>query len=211
MELGWSKLGKARKAFVVLGAFLVTFSLGLGAGRFTAPVKVVEKEKLVEKKVTDTSSSGTYTEHGKKDELVKKDVQKEQKITRHKHEEIKPDGTKVIDTTTTVDTGTADKTTKTTIDDNNVKIAVDEHSHTEDDKTVEKSKEVTYARSNWHVSLLAGVDLNTQGWVPQLNTPPGLVFGAEVERRLFWNLWGGAWALKLPSTFAAGVKGSLEF
>lgn len=191
-------------------AVLVLFALGYGAGRFTAPVKVVEKTKLVERLVTDTSQQTKAQTNDKKDEQTQVAKKQRRHVERTFKEIVHPDGTKEITANTTVDTGNSEVEKKNDHEEKQVQVQQVTKQHQDLDLHLEQSKETTYARANWRVSALVGLDVGALKLDPlTVNSP--LVYGAEIERRIIWNAWGGAWALRLPDAFVLGAKASLEF
>jgi hypothetical protein len=189
------------------------FALGFGAARYTTPVKVVEKEKLVEKLVTDKSQTTAAQSNEKKDDTSRVAKKERKHIERDVDTIIRPDGTKEIKKKTIIDTGNSEVAQNNVHEEKQSQVQQQSQEHQKLELTEEKSKETTYARPGLRISLLLGADLGKLKFdpLPKLAEVPGPVFGVEVEKRMFLNVWAGAWAMKLPETFAGGVKASLEF
>ena len=158
-------------------------ALGYGFGRFTAPSKVIEIEKIrtieIEKIVE-----------------IEKEVIKEVTVEN-----------KNINTTTTI-TEYPDgrkETVITVVDLTTIGIEKDTEKDTERDmekdttSSIDKTKITIYKKTQWKLTGLAGFELGN--WT----TP---VYGALIEKRILGPIYVGGWAL---SNKTIGVGLSFEF
>jgi len=200
-------VSKLKKFGIGALAVLLVFGAGYGAARFTTPVKIVEK--VVADKKTDTNQKTDTQSDTKKNE--QKQVTKHERKHRERvtHTVEKPDGTKDTTTTVTEDTGIDQKTTKNEHQDTNTQAKQDTKTHQEEH--IESEKTTTYKRPSLMITGLAGMSLGSlgrQGLLEHLENPD-FVFGGVVQKRLFWNVWGGAFYLSKDTTF--GLAASLQF
>jgi hypothetical protein len=203
-------MDKLKRIGCILLATLLVFGLGYGAGRFAHPAKVVVTEKKIENDKKDTEQKKDVQAEQKKSEVVATKRKQRRHVEIDRKEIIHPDGSKEITTKTTSDTGTTDTKRDTSKIDTTLHTQEDLKSKEEHSITTEKKTETTYSRPGWRVSALVGLDVGAvgrQGLSLSLAAPK-IVFGAKVERRLFWNVWAGPWAL---SSGQAGASASLEF
>lgn len=165
------------------------------SGRYTAPVKIVEKrvevtvEKLVEvEKKTDTT---------KIDEELNKHTHKERTV------EIKPDGTQVVKETT--DTNTEKNTKEVEVKYVDREVVVEKKIEVTVEKIVESGK------PDWTVTARVGVDINRL-LNPSVVNP--ILVGVEIDRRIIGPFKAGVWVQE-NVTFntwpTAGVAVSAEF
>jgi hypothetical protein len=139
-----------------IGVGLIVAALFFALGRYTSPSKVIVQTKTVTVE-------------------VEKEKQ-EQNIKTQTTETIKPDGTKVISSTT-------DTSTQTNIDTN-----INTNSST--------TKETTYAKDGITLSALAGLDVT--------NPTRGLIYGASISRPLLGPITTGLWGMT-NGTFGVSI------
>jgi len=172
-----------RKILIGAGFALALVAAFLG-GRFSRPVKVVEKVKVE-----------TKTEYV--DRWKEKIVYVEAKTTT-KHVETrtekKPTGevivTRVEDSgSETKKSGTEDKAGESA-----AKVA-----------TVSETEKVTdYGRPGWRVSAMGA-------WSPGLTLGTPQLWGLEVQRRLFWTIWAGGVGIRVADRTYLGLSVGMEF
>lgn len=154
------------------------------AGRFTGPVKVVEKVKVE-----------TKTEYV--DRWKEKIVYVEAKTTKRHVEtrtEKKPTGEVIV--TRVEDSGSETK-----------KSGTEDKAGESAGKTAsvsESSKVTEYGRPGWRVSAMGA-------WDPgrPLGTPD--LLGLEAQRRLFWTLWAGPVVFRVADRTYLGLSLALEW
>lgn len=167
------ELTRTQKVSVVVVSLAASFA----AGRFATPAKVVIKTETVtvEKLVKDDKSN------------IKVKSDKHYKTV--KTETTKPDGTKVVTSTTTIDDGTI-KDTK--VDDN-----------TNDTVNTDTKSEKTVVNNTGRVTISALAGISPFSLVPQ--TP---FYGAQVQRNLLGPVVVGVFGL---NTGQAGISLGLQF
>ena len=161
---------------LILGAF--------GAGRLSAPSKVVEVEKIVEKVVEKVVVQ---------EKVVEKIVYKEAKREKTRTETTttkSPDGTETTRTTEETETHTD---THVDSDKTNEKIVIVEK---EVEKIVEKEKLIESKKPGWRIGAGVGVSVPSLLGHQQLGVPglQGAVIQVEADRRVVGPFWMGVFA-----------------
>ncbi len=195
-EIG-NKLGQNRRWLVIVGVVLA-LAASFGAGRYTTPTKIVEKEKIV----TVTVEKVVTVDHVVEQKVY---VEVEKAQTHKETVEVKaPDGTittKIVEDTK-VDTQKTDTDTKVadkTVTDDVQKVNV-----------VEKEKTTTNAKPDWHLRVDVGAGAR---FVGQLT--PTLMLGVGAERRILGPVFMGLWVnttlnLLAPQTPPYGINAGLS-
>lgn len=187
-----------RKQMLVGGvAVLGVFGAGFGLARYTTPERVEVK----------TLEKTTYVEVEKKTETEVKheeraaQVQTQQRVRREERTVARPDGTVETTRTETIDTDHAEKEQVAQV----VRREATEERAVQVQQERQHSSVVEMAKPKWRAGALVGVDL---GRALKADLGGSLVYGGELERRLFGPVHGGVWAL---SNGTGGVKLSVEF
>ena len=160
---------KAIAILICLGLLILAY---LG-GKYSAPSKVVEVTKTIEKKVIDEQLTQQMIDNAKKEweASIHKDVVT---VTKVEYSESGKPKSRITETKIVIDKVESEK-----VEDKKFTVTIaDKKESTE--KSIEIKKEVTYERPGWRVAALAGV---------ALDRPGQLIFSGTASRRL----WGSSW------------------
>jgi len=180
--------------------------------RPTPPEKVIERVEIIQVTKVDTRINeliNTVDSLNKKLSEVRSSQVKES-YRKWEKEETKPDGTRLVDKGEEHNIDSVVKEEKTLTEVRVVEVekqvVVTQTVNTETKTVTEKI--VESSPRNWRVSPMVGVGFDVKSG-PTFN---GVVYGASAERRVFKNVWVGAWGLGNSQIGGiVGVKASIEF
>lgn len=182
-----------KKWLTHIGVGVIALLIGVGVGRYTAPVKVIESERIVYKAESKAEV--------KKDtnEAVKEAI-KDNSNTKTKYVNIyikKPSGEVMIIREKDTETQAALDTLKESIK----KEALVAKQETKAEAVKETKKEIVYQRDNWLLSAKVGSKLDE---IHFTNPASSLVFGAELKYRIVGPVWLGVGASTNKEVFITG-------
>jgi hypothetical protein len=172
-----------RKALILAGVEVLALVAAFTGGRYSKPTETrVETKVEYRDKIVEVEKKN-----------VNKDIKKrvETKTTTTEN----PDGTKT--TTVTKVEDTTDHS-KTTVDKNKTET----HEGKSEELKLEKRE-----LPNWRVAGKVGFDIGKLQ-VASLDLKTNMVYGVELNRRLFSTVWVGAWGM---SNKTAGLSLAIEF
>lgn len=176
LKLHWKKI-----------AFVLIVFLAFAGGRFsTSGPKIIETEKIVERKTIDTVAMEAEISRRVEEIKSKMEVKTEIRwLTR-------PDGTKEVVKTEVAKTETEKKTTDDKV--KTVEVVKKEFV----DRIVEREKIITPPSMDYKVGLFVGTQLTMQNYQPEFTRMPVLV-GVSASRRLFGPVF-------LDATLFVGIQ-----
>lgn len=186
-----------KQVMIGAGAALGLFGAGFGAARYSTPERV--EVKTIEKTIFVETKKATETEVKREERAVQ--VQTQQRVRREERTVARPDGTVETTRTETIDTDNATQERAVQV----VQREATQESAVQVQQERQQSSVVQMARPKWRAGALVGMDL---GRALKADLGGSLVYGGELERRLFGPVHGGVWVL---SNGTGGVKLSVEF
>jgi hypothetical protein len=198
MEIFFKVISNKYVKMVLVGVAIavVFFLVGRDSVHPTVKTEVVTKTEVqYQDKIQYQDRIVTKTVYVK---VAEKKTHKEEHIITH------PDGSKEVVKTTDTDTTTkTSNNTNTTNDQKNNTTVTDNTKADSETKTV-----VDVPKADWHVSVLAGSDLNTFHVTPLAPYVSPILIGVSVERRVIGPFYMGTWAI---SNRTGGISLGVEW
>lgn len=195
-RIEWKKWG------IVGVVCLVLCAVSYGFGRYGAPDKVVEREKVRIEKVEVEKQVVVVQEKIKVERIYLAETSK--RIHREETCKTYPDGTVESKKTEDINVDKIIREQDVKFVDKVVEKMTEKINYV--DRIVEKEKIVERERPNWRLGVMAGYD------VGYLTSDPGagLVFGGIAERRILGPVSVGLWGTSAKPYGTYGVMVSLE-
>jgi hypothetical protein len=177
-----------RGYLIAAGAGLLALVAAFLGGRFSAPVRTVEREKVVEKSVRDEHAISQAVAEA---QAAWNRSVADHTVTRTIYKEGKPVERVVYVNRETQSAGSSQVTST---------VYVDRVVHEVTTQTVTETKIEEGARPGWRGAFSAG-------WGPDLTAHPS-TYGGELSRRLIGPVWVGVWG---RTDKTGGVSLALEW
>lgn len=186
-----------KRTAIVAVAAILALAVAWTAGRYTAPAKIVERERIVEKKV-EVISQTAINEAVAKAEAEWKKNEKVREVIKTIYKEGKVVETVVYRDRDTSSSGSSSSSSGSTSTTNTT-------ASTTTEVIKWKEKIVEAKKDRWRLSASASVPWNDFN----IKTPADLVYEGRGEVRLVGGLWGGVTAT--PQHKLVGLTLSLQF